>query len=51
MLKDEFDLRDENDVIFLIGCIQEKLEFFINYIVFEGDFYTYLSDFVGRDIK
>ena len=51
-LKDEFDFSDDVDAIISIGCFQEQSELLnCKLIVFEGDFYTYLSGFVGRDIK
>ena len=51
-LKDELDFCDDIDTIFSVGCIQEQPEFLnCRLIVFEGDFYTFLSGFVGRDIK
>ena len=40
------------DVIFSMGCVQEQWSSLpCKFIVFEGDFYAYLSSFVARDIK
>ena len=51
-LKEELDFCDDIDVICSMDCVQEQSEFLnCRFIVFEVDFYTYLSGFVGRDIK
>ena len=51
-LKDYLDFCDDIDAVFSMGCVQEQSQFLnCKFIVFEGDFYAYLSSFVGRDIK
>ena len=51
-LENELGFCDDIDAIFSMGCVQEQSEFLnCKFIVFEGDFYTYLSGFVGRDMK
>ena len=52
-LKEEPDFCDEIDVIISVGCIQysNQSSLCCKYIVFEGDYYTYLSGFAARDIK
>ena len=51
-LKDKLNFCDKNDVIFLMGCVQEQsASLFGKFVLFEGEFYTYASGFVARDIK
>ena len=51
-LKDELDFCDEIDVILSMVVFRSNQSYLTcKYIVFEEDYYTYLSGFAGRDIK